>query len=73
MLAAVNGYKEIVALLIDNGADIEAMNEFGNTALTLAQEKKHEDIVRLLKKAGAKVPKKTSFPNVLMPGHRYRR
>jgi len=46
---------EIIRTLLDNGADVNAKNTFGNTALMLAAEKKRTDVVRLLLRRGADV------------------
>jgi ankyrin repeat protein len=54
MSAAYNGYAEIVMLLIDKGAELNAENMYGYTALKSASSKGHTVIVELLKKAGAK-------------------
>ena len=40
----------IVDLLLESGVDIEAKNKSGKTALQLAEEKGHRDIVRVIKK-----------------------
>jgi ankyrin repeat protein len=56
-LAARKGYKEMVQLLLENGAnvnaveykeDVDAKTEYGETALHLATVKGHEEVVRLL-------------------------
>ncbi|MBI4832798.1 MAG: ankyrin repeat domain-containing protein [Candidatus Lindowbacteria bacterium] len=56
MYAASSGQTHIAHphLLIAHGANINARSSGGKTALTLAQEKKHRDMVKLLKMAGAK-------------------
>jgi ankyrin repeat protein len=41
-------------LLLDNGADVDARTKDGTTALKIAQEKGHKEIVALLKAHGAK-------------------
>ncbi|MFC1761161.1 ankyrin repeat domain-containing protein [Planctomycetota bacterium] len=48
------GRKEVVELLLANGADINVKNEAGKTLLEVASERKHTEIVELLKKHGAK-------------------
>ena len=52
MLAAREGHKEIVQILIDEDIDVNRKNG-KMTALTLAREGGHADIVDLLKGAGA--------------------
>jgi ankyrin repeat protein len=42
-----------VRLLLDRGADVEAKEGGGQTALMVAAESGHEAVVRLLKSAGA--------------------
>jgi hypothetical protein len=51
--AASQGHSDVVVLLIEHGADVNARNMDGNTALDAARESDHDDIVRLLIDAGA--------------------
>ena len=53
MIAAQEGYANLAGRLIQNGADVNAKNSQGNTALMLAELKGHIGIVRMLKNAGA--------------------
>lgn len=53
MIASDNGHEQVVRILIDAGAYLEAQNEFGKTALKLALDKDHDNIVKILKRAGA--------------------
>lgn len=58
ILAASNrdpGAVKVIRTLLDNGADVNAKNTFGNTALMLAAEKKRTEVVRLLLRRGADV------------------
>ena len=55
MRAADGGHKDIVELLLKNGADINKKNESGWTALTVAAENGNTDIVDLLLKNGADI------------------
>ena len=52
--AAGNATEQVVAALLAAGADVNAKNEDGNTALMLAARKGHEKVAAMLKKAGAK-------------------
>ncbi|KAF3005617.1 hypothetical protein E8E13_002525 [Curvularia kusanoi] len=51
--AAYHGNVEIVRLLLEAGADIEAETEDNGTALHIAAHEDHEDVVRLLLEEGA--------------------
>lgn len=51
--AARNGQSEIVSLLLDRGANVNAMTKDGFTALVHALEKKHRDTANLLLERGA--------------------
>ena len=56
MFAATENRIEVVKLLIDAGADVNIVSKDDNesTALSLAREKKHEEIIKLLLNAKAK-------------------
>lgn len=54
MLAAFMGRLEFAKTLLRFGAKVDATDEYGNTALSLAQKNSHTEIVTLLRKAGAK-------------------
>ena len=49
--ASEYGHTEIVAMLLDAGADVNAKHKWGSTALQLASDNGHTEIVKLLKKA----------------------
>ena len=55
MEAASGGYSDIVKLLIDHGANVNAKSSVGNTALTYACCGGYEDVVKILLEAGADV------------------
>ena len=55
MEAASNGHKEIVKVLIDAGAEVNAQDDLNNTALIEAAKKGHKSIVEMLLDAGANV------------------
>ncbi len=48
--AAMNGHKDVVALLLDRmeGVDVAAKDEYGRTALHCAAREGHKDVVALL-------------------------
>ena len=48
------GNKEIAELLINNGADVNAMDKDGNTPLDVAEEFNQPEIADLLRKHGGK-------------------
>lgn len=52
--AAMSGNLEELKKLISDGADVNAKNDDGKTALIYAAMYGHMDCVELLKKAGAK-------------------
>ena len=52
MLAGYYGHIEIVQLLIENGANIEAENFDGQTALNLAELNGNIEIAQLLREKG---------------------
>ncbi len=54
MMAARNQRPDIVNFLVENGADVNATAENGNTPLSLAEKENDQEMVALLKKLGAK-------------------
>ena len=54
MAASHEGHIDIVKLLLDKGADVNAKSKDGDTALKAASVKGHTEIVELLKAHGAK-------------------
>ena len=53
MLAALEGNTTLAELLLERGAAVNSVNNFGETALSLAAHKGHLAFVRLLLKRGA--------------------
>lgn len=53
MLAVFMDYTETVKVLLENGANVNATADDGTTALLLAQERGHREMVHLLQMAGA--------------------
>ena len=49
MFAAYNGNTEVVKYLVAKGADVNTKNEDGETALDIADERKHAQVVEYLK------------------------
>jgi ankyrin repeat protein len=54
MFAAQHGYTNIVELLIDAGADVNAKGNHGLTALGFAQQNGHKKTAKAIQKAGAR-------------------
>ncbi|MBI3652859.1 MAG: ankyrin repeat domain-containing protein [Acidobacteria bacterium] len=54
MLAVTIGVPGIVKLLIDAGANLNLRDQHGKTALQWAMESDNNNMIELLKKAGAK-------------------
>jgi ankyrin repeat protein len=52
-LAAAKGYTDVVKLLLERGANIEAMDNHGNTALFSAAALGRTEVVKLLLEKGA--------------------
>jgi ankyrin repeat protein len=53
MLAAAQGHRDVVELLIEAGSDVSVRDEEGSSALSLAQGAGHDDVATLLAEAGA--------------------
>ena len=53
MLAAMEGNTKIGELLISRGANVDAVNDFGETALSLAAHSGHVPFIRMLLAQGA--------------------
>jgi ankyrin repeat protein len=64
--AAEHGLVPIATLLLDQGADVNAADQFGNTSLHLAV--RYPDLVRLLLERGARVGARNAFGDT--PLHR---
>ena len=53
-IASQYGYKDVVEFLVDNGADVNKMNNDGKTPLMVASQNRYKDVVEVLVKKGAK-------------------
>lgn len=53
-IAAYNGSLPMVKVLLQNGAKVNKINNFGETALDLAERKNHKEVADYLKSKGAK-------------------
>ena len=53
--AAAYGHEEVVQLLLDTGADVNAHDKLSDTALNVASRKGYEKVVHLLLNAGADI------------------
>ena len=67
MAAADKGHPEIVNFLLEAGADVNARDFSGYSALGFAQNAGHAEIVDMLRKAGAEDgwerPSRDDYPN----------
>lgn len=54
-LASKDGHSEVVSVLLQRGAHIDAATKKGNTALHIAALAGQESVVRLLVQSGAQV------------------
>ncbi|KAA0146258.1 hypothetical protein FNF31_07820 [Cafeteria roenbergensis] len=74
-VAALNGHRDTVELLLDRGADLEAKVEDGSTALSVAALNGHRNMVELLLDRGADLEAKvegglTALMRAAKGGHR---
>jgi ankyrin repeat protein len=53
LLAAKEGHDTLVRLLVENGADLESKDIYGQTPLSSAAAKGHEVVLRVLVEKGA--------------------
>ncbi|MDR1139074.1 MAG: ankyrin repeat domain-containing protein [Rickettsiales bacterium] len=60
-VAAREGHKGVVALLLDKGAKVNAETEKGHTPLHIAAGNGHKDVVKLLLDKGAKISAKAEI------------
>jgi ankyrin repeat protein len=67
VVAATNGHKNVVELLLTNNADIDHQDDLGVTALMAAASWRNKDVVRLLLREGANTTlttnSKASYPH----------
>jgi ankyrin repeat protein len=57
-LAAENGHKAVVKLLLEKGAELDSEDRRDQIPLSLAAENEHEAVVKLLLKEGAELDSK---------------
>ena len=67
-IAARNGYLDIVRLLAEKGANVNAVDAWGNSALLLALEKEQYDVAEFLINAGADVNAKLDNGTSILAG-----
>ena len=60
IVAARNGHNNIVNFLCNTGAELEAVNKKGETALTVASARNHCDVIQTLLDNGCDLDKKAS-------------
>ena len=58
MVASSKGYMDMVKMLLEEGAEIEAKNNDGQTALDLAEKNGHTKVVDFLRKVAVKQSQK---------------
>jgi ankyrin repeat protein len=61
MVSALKGHKEVVAILLDRGADIEAKDETDWTPLIYAARNGHKEVVELLLDRGANIESEDEY------------
>ena len=66
MVLLLTGYTKMVELLLENNANIDALGEYGKTALVSAAERGHVETVKLLLQKGAEVDAVNSSGNTLL-------
>ena len=52
--AAMRGFKEMIAMLLQRGANVELQDKHANTALMLASKKGNKEVVQLLSRKGSR-------------------
>lgn len=50
--ASSRGYKQVVAILMEAGADPRYVDEDGNTAVIVARQNGHERVAKILERVG---------------------
>jgi len=65
-IASNDGHVELVEMLLNNGANVNAKNSYGVTALHIASREGHTDIVAMLLAAGADVNIKSDFGDTVL-------
>jgi ankyrin repeat protein len=66
ILAAQKGYTETVKLLIEEGVDVNAKDNWGGTALMYAANRDQTETVKLLLKEGADINAQDMFGNTAL-------
>ena len=51
MLAVENGHPDIVKTLLDRGADVDLKDSYDRTALDIAVQTEHPEIIEILQRA----------------------
>ena len=62
IVAASAGHIQVIAFLLDKGADIQAVNKWGMTALHYAVDKGHVEVAKMLLEKGADIDGHKDFP-----------
>ena len=66
MMASSNEHLDVVRLLLERGANVRLRNRNGESALNLAADTENDDVINMLKRAGAKADvKKVEKPIIV--------
>ncbi|HMW60379.1 MAG TPA: ankyrin repeat domain-containing protein, partial [Leptospiraceae bacterium] len=53
--AAQSNSIKVAPILLEHGADVAAKNTYGETAVSIAEQKDHQEMLRLFAKTGSRI------------------